>query len=516
MVILFQADGPDARDGTPAAPASHGAPADSVAGYRLVRKLGSGSRADVYLAMGDAAEPHEPVALKLFHASTSAASIASEVDALARLSSAHCVRLLDYATDDDGRTVFVLTRAARGSVARLLALRGQIAVGEAVTILAPIAGAVVEMQAAGVVHSRLSAASVHFGDRGEPLLLGFGYSHLVDSSLDRLGATADSDRERLATFATFVLAAVTQSRHTSASAELLDWIETQPPPLPAGFASDLQSRLFDLAPACAVSFEALARAHQSAVARGEDVSRSALVAPTGAKTAQRAAKHSGWVDVALGASPFAPLIARTRNALLTRLPSALRVVRPRFWVVAAVLVAAVAAAVVVLPHKRPGPEETPRDEQPAAAVTGAPASAGATEGPALAEPFDPGALPDDPVVAVPLLLAERAQCYADLSVLCLDGVNQTTSALSAEDTANIVQPDKLAGAGDTASDTTTPEVAGRALEEPFVVADTGLVERLGDAAIVQFTTNGKPASVLMIRTEAGWRLRELYGVTEVP
>jgi hypothetical protein len=38
-----------------------------------------------------------------------------------------------------------------------------------------------------------------------------------------------------------------------------------------------------------------------------------------------------------------------------------------------------------------------------------------------------------------------------------------------------------------------------------------LVGSLGDAVLVSFTLNDEPASVLMIRTEAGWRLKTLFG-----
>jgi len=136
-------------------------------------------------------------------------------------------------------------------------------------------------------------------------------------------------------------------------------------------------------------------------------------------------------------------------------------------------------------------------------MEGEPPSSEQVLGPGAAQTNPVGELPDDPITALPLLLSQRARCFADLSVLCLDSVDQIDSAVSAEDSVQLSE-------GMTASDA---EITGRALEEPFEVSTSALVERLGDAAIVQFTTNGKPASVLMIRTEAGWRLREIYGGT---
>jgi hypothetical protein len=490
-----------------------------------VRKLGSGTRADVFLGVGDAAEPPAAVAIKLFHSSTDTHSIASEVAVLAQATSAHCVRLLDFSTDNDGHAILVLSRAQRGSVARLLALRQRIEVGEAVTIVAPIAGVVDDLAVAGIVHSRISAATVHFGDRGEPVLLGFGHGQVLDSPAKRASGALEIDRERLAVFASFVLAAVQPDDDSGTASpgveRLVEWIETSPRPLPPGFAAELQSRLFDLGPASAVSFEPRGPRGHSSAQRAHSTSPAVRRAPgVPAAPEAPAASASGlsrWVDVALGASPLAPLRSRLQAALRTRLPAAVRAVRPRFWVTVAISVLALLVAVLVAPRgvdvaDAPGasttePGSPAEGDDPAA---GAASTPGASGEPVAGEPENgdvASGLPEDPLAALPLLLVERARCFADLSALCLAEVDQTDSAISTEDTALILQPQSAAK--NTADGAAV--VNGRALEEPFEMPEGALVERLGDAALVQFTTNGKPASVLMIRTEAGWRLREIYG-----
>ncbi|PRY70309.1 protein kinase-like protein [Glaciihabitans tibetensis] len=499
---------------------------DTLVGFRLVRKLGSGTRADVFLAVSDAPGPTESVALKLFHPATDASSIAAEVDALARVDHAHCVRLKDFATVDDGRSILVLSRVPRGSVARLIGLRGQLNPGEAVTIVAPIAGALAHLHAQGVVHTRLSAATVHFGESGEPILLGFGHSRVLAApSAGRPDGAVAGDREALAVFAKFVLAS---TRVAVADVDVVThWIDSEPRPLHQNFAVDLQTRLFDFSPGSAVSFDRPRPGAGSGELRTYAHGAAAVADRSAANPASRKVTKSRgtWVDAALGAAPFAPVSARLRLLLRSRVGPLLRSVRRRFWVAGVVAIFAVGGAVVLMAS--PGDESIEAAPREAAEKPGATPPdtdpdglpGGPTDGTPAAGPDAPvdqeSGLPEDPVAALPLLLAERARCFEDLSVLCLRSVDQEEGALRAEDGAHILGADEgSADEGSTdegSTDEGSTEVGGRALGEPFAVSADALVERLGDAALVQFTANEKPASVLMIRTEAGWRLRELYG-----
>jgi hypothetical protein len=520
-----------------------------------MRKLGSGAHSDVFLAVGDVAEPGSAVALKIFRPGTDAPRIAAEVDALARVDAAHCVRLLDFSVTEDRQTVLVLSRVTRGSVARLVSLRGFIGAGEAVTILAPIAAAVDELHGPGVAHGTVGAATVHFGDRGEPVLLGFGHARLFavggadaieSGSAATTAGAIEHDRHHLALFAAFVLAAVNPEAPGPGApqgsrpdvAGLVDWIASHSRPLPASFARDLQDRLYDLVPAVAVSFETRRQPVSASQLRaaanfadsdepGSAVEPATISAtfsgllPSRAASGTRAVrtKPKGdsrkWVDVALGPAPLAPVFARVRLLLRTRIVGPVRAVRLRFWIAFVIAALAVAAGIT---YRADAPlVETGIPVE--GAVVAEQHTAGAPEPPGRdqnrQQPVGEGGLLDDPLEALPALLTERQRCFVDLSVLCLDAVNQHDSALAAEDSASITQPLKdvaLGPAEDDGVEHGEPQaVTGRALEEPFVVTETALVERLGDAALLQFTANGKPASVLMIRTETGWRLRELYG-----
>lgn len=102
---------------------------------------------------------------------------------------------------------------------------------------------------------------------------------------------------------------------------------------------------------------------------------------------------------------------------------------------------------------------------------------------------------DDPAAALLALSARRDRCLVAKSMDCLSGVHQWQSA---------------AGAADAALLSAVPE--GEAPE--FVSFDTAsltTVQRTGDSAIVAAAAaNDKPAPFLLMKGEAGWRLRDVF------
>jgi hypothetical protein len=167
---------------------------------------------------------------------------------------------------------------------------------------------------------------------------------------------------------------------------------------------------------------------------------------------------------------------------LARVRTALGAVRPRLWAVVGIVGVALVAAMFVL---------GPRQSSPAAFSTRSAA-------PTVAAP-EPGELTavglDDPAHALASLVAERERCISQLSVLCLDGVDQPGSAALAADQAVIRQVQ-----------------SGGELSPPWAIAtvDVTLAERLGDSALVENSDPGEtePASVLLMKGEAGWRIRD--------
>jgi eukaryotic-like serine/threonine-protein kinase len=442
----------------------------TLAGYRIVRRIASGSRADLFLGAGST----DTVVLKVFQSHVSRADVGAELDALGRLSVPHVVSLRDVSSAAGPLPIAILERVSRGSIAQLLRDRQTLELGEAVTLLAPLGATLPLLHAAGVAHTRIGATTVHLGASGQPVILGFGHTALFKrgASVAVLDAEAgaSADRDALALLATVVLERV---RDVSAPAirRLLDWLRNEP--RRCEFGSELEHRLFEIAEPQPIEFgrssiDALpARAVEVSRASPVEVSRTRPVAE--ALEAPEPARLPDWLDELLVKSPLAAIRERTVGLV--------KGVRRRYWFIAGGVVLALilatslvptgstaappAAASIATPSSRPVPSETP--------------------------------LPADPLEALPLLLAARNTCVRDLSVLCLDEVDEASSGAYLSDAAAIRQLE-----------------AGGTAESSAIItgAEPKLVERLGDTVLLDLGGHSDPASVLMIKTEAGWRIRD--------
>jgi hypothetical protein len=126
---------------------------------------------------------------------------------------------------------------------------------------------------------------------------------------------------------------------------------------------------------------------------------------------------------------------------------------------------------------------------------------GSGPGPADAGTADQSVIAgDDPVAAVPALLARRATCLAAASLVCLVVVDQSGSAILALDS----------------YDARERQLGGPGRELPaYGDYIPSLAERNGDLAVVALTPapgqqKSQPASVLVVKGEDGWRLREIF------
>ncbi|WP_440710423.1 hypothetical protein [Herbiconiux sp. YIM B11900] len=164
----------------------------------------------------------------------------------------------------------------------------------------------------------------------------------------------------------------------------------------------------------------------------------------------------------------------------------------------------------------PGLPATPR---PAAPATQTPVSASdAAEEEVLRA--------DDPVAAAVVLLRERDSCLWSRTPGCLERVDEANSPALRLDRAAEASGDgqrtvETGGAGDTGRTSGTgrmgaPEYTGdiggggRATSAVEAVSAPALVQRIGATAILALDGAGgttKPASLLMVRGEAGWRIR---------
>lgn len=136
------------------------------AGFVAQELLEFGPSGEVWRARDDATG--ETVALQRLHPEAGPDVVAAcrqAVTTHASLSSPHLVRLRAVLED-----VLVLDHCEGGSLAALLAVRRVLPAGEVVTVAVPVASALAEAHAAGLVHGRVAAAAVRFDATGKPLL----------------------------------------------------------------------------------------------------------------------------------------------------------------------------------------------------------------------------------------------------------------------------------------------------------------------------------------------------------
>lgn len=501
-----------------------GAGTGRLAGYRLLRRLASGERADVFLATAESATTGLPrlLVVRVYAPGVDPASIGTELEAMSESGVELLPRLHDVAALDDGRICVAVERIGPVRLSALL-LERRLAPGEAVTVLAPLAVAVDRLAEAGFVHTGIGPGAVQFDETGRPRLLGLGGLE----RLEPLGAPGRTERLRRG-YAVFgalageVLAA-------SGGAPALDALIAERSAVRpfAPFGRELERALFAWADPVAV---AGAGAGAPGVAGGGPARSSAGAAGDPATALRLAAR----LEPSEGSGPARP---RRRNALfeLSFLPDdlvarladaadrspgagALARLRARLaprrsaLVVGGLLGAAV--LVVVLTLVPPGAGATtvdPGADAGGAAPTGAEAvpaaGAGAETEAEGSEETGAGAAPavapeTEPVEAARLLLAERERCLAELALDCLGAVDQPGSAIEAADV-------RLVAAAQQ----------GQAVPASgFRLDGVELAGEMGDAVLLTVPREAgadgaerEPASLLMVRGEAGWRLRELFG-----
>jgi len=487
-----------------------------------VRVLGEGASAVVHLGYADTAtddEPRRTAAVKIYRADVPPERIDAEVSALAAVEHAHVVRLVDLAVAPDGRHCLVLERCVTGGLAQLVTTRARLAAGEALTILAPLASAVDALHTAGVAHGGIRMSSVLFRESGAPVLAGLGGSTRIAAGMPPAALAANAevldDRRRLARLVGAVLERVD---HPSAR-ELEEWLGSDPEALD-DFSARLSDRLWSLGEAQPVRLrdeagERPARAvpPRAPLPAGRDRAASttagrdrAATLPAGRDRVrrersgrERAGRDRGGATV-IGRSVGGADVQRA-SALLRGLVDHARGVRRRVWITAAGVAVSLVVAVFVVPTGEPAAQSPPGGESPTASTATRGDSGDADDDAAPVESGDSIDDPlrgDDPVAAVVALLDERARCLRDLSVLCLDGVAQPGSAALERDTA-VVRALQAGGeqTADAAIDTVGPV----------------LVERLGDSALIDLgdVPQTQPASTLVMRGEAGWRIRDYLG-----
>ena len=513
-----------------------------LGGYRLVRRLDADAEVTTWLARGG----DDTVVLRAFRPGVADERIDDEISARERLRGAHVPALLDVATAPAGLPVAVVQSVVGPLLDDVLASCTTIRAGHVTTILAPLAGLLEAAHESGAVIGRLDARAIRIDAAGSPVVVALGAAAVgaplperfrdrepgivadraaLDALAARLVPLVDA-RERPA-----VEAALASGAGRPSGLELALFDCAAPLPLrelvdraqraegrpaqgqrAAGEATESAAPLVDPSTGRRrTAFAVPARDEATSAilldARGSELGLPAgLLAPVdraiaGVRRAVDLARGAGW-------SPRARAERRARRPMGPPRSRGDRAatVRPRRGIV---LVGAAGAAALVAALLIAGTEGdrdalgsagsgTMREEAFVAAPAGeapapSPEASGAPVAVAAESLVDPTAEQWAPLVG--LLVDRWLACAPSADATCTDAVAQPGSSASAA----LAAPD----AGDSV---TTATLAAWSVGDRGVV----VIDRQGSAAVVELLVAETPtASLLVMRSEAGWRVRSV-------
>ena len=403
---------------------------------------------------------------------TDAAAFSRQTAALLAARSEHLPAVLDV-TSLGSTHELMLAKTTGPTLADLIARRRRLTTAEAVTVTVSVARAAAALHAAGYCGIGLADDEIRFDGDSRPVVVGL--THVRETIHTGAEGTTEDWRsvtalaERLGLLAHGRAAGPLGPAHTGVSLALatLTAVESD------AHVAQLEDALFDLAEPLPVRLDdapdsaAQPIPDYGAPARSPSPRRSAAAHRRPSASAVIEAFDAGPAALIAGPLKRLRVIAAAARGRLTG--------RARLVTVAAGGAAALTAGAVMLL-----PSETRVHGHPTASVS-----------PAF-EPRRPTATADlrlmaeDPVAAAAILLARRDACLAEgasAGAGCLKGVADG-------DTAAVERPAR-----------------------PLAGLTPSLLERTGDSALIALTPSDDktdPASALLMRTEAGWKLRELY------
>jgi hypothetical protein len=495
-------DDPASDERTPTAGPPH------IAHYRVVRRAPDRHGGRVcQAAVDDGAGARTSVTIVTFDGDRGPERAMHLIERLELLAGECIPRVLDVCLDENADPAVVLDfcgEAMSSVVASGTLLRG----GELVTLLAPIFAALTTLHDRGFVHGAVSSSAVAVGANGRPVLLGCERALALGSSGDR----RDQDRraaDDLRAFADLIVdlaeAVVDSQVRVSANRAAAALRAGSGTPFSASVRSAVEVRLFEIAEpepltfAAGVDIAAHSRPERAVRALvSEDRRRRRGHAPSNARTAARRAVVGvrGTAAAAIDrASAFTrPATRWVRTGGRTR----------RLLVAAGGSAIAAALVVLVMPAGDATGDGSRAASTPTASAPVEPAPASGVRG-----SVESSATGDDrPTPSAPAPSREDDDAVAGARG-SLDALAGCAAAGGADCWEAAVEPRSvLLGTLVTGGAHELPS----ALRMPVEALDITQREDFGDARLVALSPldGTESASVLMVRTEAGWRIREVF------
>ncbi|MEO7348697.1 MAG: hypothetical protein ABIW32_02380, partial [Terrimesophilobacter sp.] len=390
---------------------------------------------------------------------------------------------------------------------------------------APLCLAVTELHRVGVAHGGIRASSVHFDDRGAPVLTSFGGAELFGPQpvAPQTASVTPAQLAKEKSVANDLDALTTLCIATlHPGSDVARWLATPRERESHIFAAELADRIFRLSAAAPVHFGAPSWGAASALIplRLNDAAtdrHTGAQETTGLSAGDPLDGPSGRVRATAEAAERFSVIMHMPEALVSsvfewcsavaergpvsmavrRAKDALRPVRKQVWIFAGLVAACVVAVVAMMP---PGSGGGAGQAEPRALISPAPTPFSSAELSAITG--------DDPLTAASALLDARDECIEALSILCLDSVDQHGSAAMEADA---VQVRLMQEGGVAYGSQTFPSTV---LTGSTTVRQLAIVERLGDSVLLSISVGeedaaGAALSLLLIKLEEGWRIRDL-------
>lgn len=401
---------------------------------------------------------------------TDASAFGRRTAALLSARSEHLPRVLDVTVLGE-RLELELEAQSGPTLEHVLTTRRSVTQGEAVTIMVSAVRAVAALHEAGFCGVSVAEADIVFDADGRPVLQGFA----ALGETVRAGAEAAASDWRAVAALADRLGLVAHGRAAGALGPAQVGLGLALANVTANETEQSRARLedalFDLAEPEPVRLDAPPAAEARATA-------SPLA--TRKHSAAHRRPSSSIVIEALDAGPAA-LLAGPLAAVRARVDELVGRVqgRARLLLIAGGVTAALSVAALCLV---PG---SPRSAAPSMSASTRPPAARSLA-PNAAPSTDAALMGTDPVAAASVLLAKRDGCLA------VESAQRTTCLAAVADgvASGLDQPAR-----------------------PLAGLTPSLLERTGDSALVALTPKDRktaPASALLMRTEAGWRLRQLY------